>query len=727
MAGWDYEQVTPVLNDTRVDDLADGPSGEIDRVPALSLDMEDVAIIKNLDARIEDSRAYWDIPEGFNLREARNENMRLFVGRQIDVTHLYRFQVPYVENQIFVATEAIVAYLTNQSPRPEVYPAQDTDQSKKFAADLEKALMAHGEKFQIKRLLEFAVRDLLLKRIGIIHLEFDPNRSRGGEIVPKVIDPDHIVVDKNATFGSNPAFICHYLKFSVEELCFKYPDKKDDIFKELGIVRGTPKQMTQTVGVRQVWLTHYDKTGKPQEGCVTYFGKLVLAKYKNPNWLYANANRNFLDIPQKPYIFLNYINDGQHIIDLTTPVEQAGTMQNILNKRGRQIMENADKANGFLVISTDSGLTKDDAMNLTGDPNQKIIIKTAGQPVSNLVYQVPPHQLPSYVMDDKLDQRMTVLNIMGAPTEFTGNDQQQADSEKTLGQSMMAKNQAAGRQDLIGRAIDSFMDMYFKFLVQMMLVWYDEKHFFVYNGGDGEFDYVTIHRDLFEDGMQVSVKSGTTLPFDKQRQEAVAMNLGKMGLIDPYNLYKDLHMDGAQKRYDAWYKWKTDPASLARDVDDAQSESDAYVDFVELMAGDKVKPRDDATTEHILTHRKQMLTDKFLKAGKRIQNNFLDHLEKELASLELRTSLDQMSQEGGAEALNPANPIAPPQPPMPPMGPGMAPGGAPPPPGMAQGMPMGPPPGSPPMGQGIMQGAGMTNPANPRMPGPGNLTAMPTL
>lgn len=724
MAGWDYESISPPLNDKRVDRLDTDISGEIDRLPSLSLNMPDTDIIKNLDGRIMDSQSYWDTPEGFNLRESRNENVRLFLGRQIDVTHLYRFQVPYVENEIFVAVEAIVSYLTTASPQPEVYPAQDSPQSKAMAVDLEKAEMAHSQKFQLNRIFEICVRNLLLKRLGCIYLHFDPDYGDNGEIIPMAVDPEHLVIDKNAVFGGNPAFVCHLLKGSVEELCYRYPDKKNEIFEALGIIRGTPKQMSQEVAYRRVWVTHYDKTGKPQEGCVTYFGKTVLSKYKNPNWLYARG-RNFLDMPKKPFIFLNYINDGQHVIDITTPVEQAANMQNILNKRGRQIMENADKANGLLVISTDSGLTKDDAMNLTGDPNQKIIIKTAGQPVNSLVYQVPPHSLPSYVMDDKLDQRMTIHNIMGTPSEFTGADDQQADGEKTLGQSMMAKNQASGRQDLIARAVDSFADLYYKFLTQMMLVWYTEKHYFVYNGGNGEFDYITMHRDLIEDGMAVSVKSGTTLPFDKQRQEAVAMNLAKMGMIDPYNLYRDLHMDQPQKRYDAWFKWKTDPGSLAREADDAMAESQAYVDFIEILAGKDVPPHDDATTEHILTHRKQMLTDKFLKAGRRIQNLFLKHLEKELQSLELRTDLDQMSQQGGPEALDPSVPIQPPM--QQPMQPSM--GGAPmmpPQQPMAPQAPMGAP-APPPMGQGIMQGGGMMNPANPRMPGPNNLTALPQI
>lgn len=752
MAGWDYEQISPPLNDQRVDRLDDALSGVIDSMPVLDLDIPDTEIIRNLNYRIDDSRSYWDTPEGYNLRESRNENMRLFLGRQIDTTHLYRFQVPYVENEIFVGVESIVAYLTTRQPQPEVYPAQDTPRSRLFAIDLEKALMAHSQKFQLNRIMEVCVRNLLLKRVGVIYLRFDPNYGKNGEIIPTAVDPDHLIVDKNAVMGGNAAFICHLLKYSVEELCGEYPDKKDEIFKALGIVRGTAKQMTREIAVRRVWVTNYDKKGKPQEGCVTYFGKLVLSKYKNPNWLYAKGANNFMDMPEKPFIFLNYINDGNHMIDLTTPVEQAANMQNILNKRGRQIMENADKANGLLVISTDSGLTKDDAQNLTGDPNQKIVIKTAGQPVNSLIYQVPPHDLPSYVMDDKLDQRTTIHNILGTPSDFTGADDTDASNDKTLGQSMMAKNQAAGRQDLIGRAIDAFSDRYYRFLVQMMLVWYDEKHYFVYNGGDGEFDYLTMTRDLIEDGMAVTVKGGTTLPFDKARQEAVALNLSKLGMIDPYNLYKDLHMDNPQKRYDNWFKWKMQPEDLARDTQDAMDESSAYVDYIELMAGKEVKPHDDATKEHVLSHRKQMLTDEFLKAGKKAQNLFLKHLTAELESLELRTDLDQMSQQG-PEMLDPSIPIQPAMPQMPPQ-PGMMPGGMPgqppmgggapmpggqppmmPPPGGAPGqmpMPGGAPMGMPPPGAGQptmggILGTGLTNPANPRMPGPGNITAMPTV
>lgn len=726
MAGWDYEQLSKPLADPRVDNYSRQPAGEIDELPALSLDIPDSEIIRNIDTRVEDSRSYWNQPEGFDLDHARTANQRLYLGRQIDVTHLYRFQVPYVENEIFVGIESIVGYVTAQQPQPEVYPAQDNERSKIFATDLEKALSAHSQNFALPRILETCVRNLLLKRLGVIKFRFDPDYGPHGEIIPEAVDPEHIIVDKNASKGSNPEFICHILKMTVDEVCQRWPKKKKEVYEALGIERRGIRNTQQIVGVREVWITHYDTKGKPQEGCVIYLGKVVLDKYKDPNWLYASNAQNFLNLPQKPFIPLNYLNDGTHWIDITTPVEQASTPQNILNKRGRQIMENADKANGMLVISTDSGLTKDDAQNLTGDPNQKLIIKTNGQRTADLVYQVPPHDLPAYVMNDKMDLRTTVHAILGTPTEFTGQDDGSAD-EETLGQAMMKKNQASMRQDLIVRAIDDFMDRYFKFLVQMMVVWYDEKHFFTYNGGDGEFDYIVLNRELFEDGIAVSVKSGTTLPFDKSRQEAVALQLAKMGMISPLDLYRDLHMDKTQQRYDNWFKWKTDPMSLARDADEEIADDKAYIDFVELMNGKPAKPRDDASKEHILTHRKQMLTDVFLKAPRAKQMKMLEHVEKELTSLEMRSVLDQMSSVG-PELLDPSVPLQNVQPPGQPMQPGQPPQ-QPPMPGQMPGMPpaMPPPPMGAPQPGPVTAGTGLPNPANPVMPPAGNPTALPVL
>lgn len=728
-----------MLNDTRVDNLAVVPPGVIDEVPTLSIDIPDTQIVKNLDARIEDSQNYWNTADGFDLQHKRGDNMRLYYGKQNDVRSLYRFQLPYIENQIYIAEQAIIAYLTAQNPQPEVSPGQDTPRSKKFAIDLEKVEMAHSQKVKLQQIAESAVRNALNKRVGFIMFKFDPNNGSNGEIVPFAPDPEHCVVDKNAKMGENPAFFCYMLKMSVNEACNRWPEKKDEIYKECGIIYGTYKQMETVIVVREVYLTYYDKQYQPHEALVYYLGDVVLEKAKNPNYLYSSPKRNFLSMPPKPVIALNFDNDGSHWIDQTSAVEQAGAIQNVLNKRGRQLMEVADKANGILIVSQDSGLTKDDLQELTGDPNQRLIIKTQNMKTSDLVYQVPPPQVPDFLYQDKVDLRTTVHAIMGTPSEFTGSNDGDADSE-TLGEALMKKNQASGRQDLYVRAIDRFMYDYFNMLTQMMVVWYNEKHFFVYNGQDGEFDHITISRDLFEDGIAVNVKGGTTLPFDKQRQEAIALQLFKGKGISLLDLYKLLHLPDAQKLYDNWAKSSTDPMALARDAFDEVDESKAYVAYIEIMAGKKPKDPDDCTKEFVLTLRKLMLRDEFMNANKKYQTAYLKYVDKAITSLELRTSLDMMSKEG-LQMLEPQQPIQPLPPPMPPqMAGGMTPPGQ---PGAPPGLPppnMGMTPGAPPqqpMGAltsippsapgAVTNGLPLPNPSNPQMPPPSNPSSLPVL
>jgi len=731
-----YNNGSPFLGDTSVDNIVN-QTGTIDTLAPLDIDIPDIDIIRNLNMRIQDSQAYWDSAKGFDLTARRNKNVRYHLGHQVDTNNLYRYQTPYIENELFVGLESILAYTTAQQAQPEIYPAQDTDRSKIFAQDLEKALMSHSQKFDLMALVEVAVRNLMLKQIGVIKLSYNPDYGKNGEVIPTAPDPAHIIFDKNAVKGENPEFICHVLKMSASEVCGRWPKKKKEIMDALGIKREGYKNMEQEVAISEVWLTYYDKNYKPQEGLVYYFGKVVLEKNKNPNWIYSDANRNFLDTPLKPFILLNFINDGSHVIDNTTPFEQALGMQDVLNKRGRQIMENADRANGTLVISTDSGLTKDDAQNLTGDPNQKLLIKTAGQRTSDMIYQVPPHDLPNYVINDKMDARTTIHAILGTPSDFTGADND-GKGEETLGQSMLKKNQASGRQDAIVRAIDRFMDKYFNYLTHMMAVHYDEKHFFVFNGGDGEFDYITISRDLFEDGIAVYVKAGTTLPFDKGRQEAVSLKLADMGVISPLDLYKDLHMDRIQQRYDNWYKYKTTPEELARDAQENNDQSDAFVAYTDIMNGKDAPEKLDPNLDYILSLRKLMVSDEFLKADKKKQSAFIKFVDKCIDSLDLRNALDEMSKQG-PDALKPGAPQQPQmmQQPQMPMQPGMQPPAQP--PMMPNGLPpsgAGQPPqmgllGSfPPQApiapypeQGI---PGLQNPSAPQTPSPASVTGLPS-
>lgn len=612
-------------------------------------------------------------------------------GKHLQEHKLYRHQTPYMDNEIFVGVDAIVAYVCAQTPRAEVYPASDKEESKILATDLEAYLHSHSEKFELPRKMEGAVYNLMGKYVGFIKLRWDPLWGSDGEIIPEVVDPNHIIVDHNTKLGENPRYIAHVMKATIEDLISKFPDKEQDILREYAIQRKGPKNVTAEVVYREVWFTYWDNEHKPQEAVCWYTGKTVLAKFKNPNWLYGDEGDNFLENPMKPFIPFNVTNDGSNWLDKTSALEQAVSQQDVLNKLGRQNIDNLATANGFKVIDSHA-MRSEDAQNFTGDPNQLLIVKTKqGQTVRDVVDQINPQLVSEQAINMVQDNRNTIHNILGTPSQFRGSDE---DQTKTASEALMIKNQASGRQDKIVRAIESSMNMYFRFLTQMICVWYDAKHYATVNGGDGNFDFIEMHKSKVEPGMAVRVEAGTTLPFDKQRQQAVAQNAAELKLLSPYDYYKFMSMDNPQKLYDNWYKWQTAPQELAMDLAENDANRMAVVDFDELLAGKKPEQRQDPTPEYLEQMRKLMIGDEFLKAKSKVQQSIIDFVKEAQGSLAIRTALEQASKveeaeeaqipaqvqqtmppgqpatmAGGAMPGQPNVPAGPPgQPPMPPMG-----------------------------------------------------------
>jgi len=714
----EYNRAAPILDNTNVDNFVDQP-GEIDRLPALSLDMPDRDIIRNLNFRINDSEAYWNDAKGFDLKNQRAQNTRMHLGK-VDETGLYKHQKQYKENQVFVGEESIVAYVTNQIAGPLVLSPSKEARDKVYATNVEKAVKCYfnGDVLDfvhLEALVELWARDILNKRVAIGHFYYDKELD---EIVLEHVDPEHVILDKNAALGKNPGFICHVLKRTPEELINEFPKREEEILSKLGIQRRTPKQMTREIAVRKVSVTHYDKSNKPQEGVVWYFDNIVLEKMRNPNYLYAKKELNLLKYPKKPYIFGNLVNYGTHVIDNTTPLEQAAEMQLYLMRRGRQIAENADHANGILVIGTSSGLTKDDGQNITGDPNQKLFVENEdGKNLDQLVMQLQAQVLPQYVMADKLDARMQIGNLMGAPTDFTGS--QADDGDPTLGEVMIKKNQAAGRQDMMVRAMTRMIGQAYQYWVQMAVVWYTENHSFLYDAGDGEIDAVTLKRDLVPQGL--IVKASKPANPDRSRIEAIVLALLKEKAISLLDAYKILQLDNAQQLYDNWAKQSADPMALARDALDVIDESEAYVAFEDIMNGKPVEEKENPSKEYILSLRKLMINDTFLKAKKSDQNRFIKYVTKCIDSLEERLALEEASAIGGptAEGLKPGTPL--PNPAVPPPGAGMpAMPGMPPPPGAMppQMPPAGAMPPQPPIGGAMPPMNGMPGPGPMPMPAP---------
>lgn len=340
------------MNGNNTQDIASvGETGLVTDLPVLNLDIPDKELIANFKRWTENAISFWNNPAGYNLDEKRKKNKNYYLGKQLDESKLYNYQIPYIDNELFIATETITAYTTSSNPSAEVMPENDTIQSKVMAEELEWALNVHSEKFELATKIEQVERALYMKYVGILKLYWDESVQ---DVVPKSVDPDDIVVDPSCKQGENPMFICERLTATYQQLVNMFPEKEEEILRSLGRQRRTAKLMSSVYSYNEVWFTQVDGDGETE--CVAwYINDIILDKRKNPNYFYREDGvqlTNYLNKPEKPYVFFNYMNDGSHVIDQTSPFEQAIPLQDILNKRGRQIVENADTANSILVLKS---------------------------------------------------------------------------------------------------------------------------------------------------------------------------------------------------------------------------------------------------------------------------------------------------------------------------------------------------------------------------------------
>lgn len=629
-------------------------TGEVDELPVLALDVKDKDLIDNFRRWEEDAKTYWNNPVGYNLENKRKKNINYYNGRQLDESKLYSYQIPYTQNELFIATETITAYTTSSDPTAEVCPEDDSPQSKVMAESLEWGLNVHSEKFRLAEKVEKAERNMYLKYLGVIKLYYDENVD---DIVPKVVDPCDIVVDKSCKLGDNPLFICETCKATFQQLCNLFPDKKEELMANVGRTRASAKLMSTIYAYKEVWFTQIDDDGETE--CVAwYMDKLLLGKSKNPNYLYDGDGvqlTNFLPKAKKPYVFFNYMNNGNHLIDDTSPFEQAIPMQDALNKRGRQILENADTANSILVLKS-RAISSEEAENITRDPNQILLLQTDGdEPIQSAFGEISPHLLPNYVVNDKQDLKNSIHEMMGTPSQFRGAEDR--GGAGTLGEARMMQSQAGGRQDAIVRALKRGLDDYYKLLTQMMKVWYKNPKHFACKDNDGKFVFVELSRERIPDVAWVRVEDGSMMKQDKMAIKETSLQLAQLGLIDPYNLFKDLGMKNADSRYDTLVKFKMSPDSLTADIRAEMQNRQAYIDFACIMNGEDVKGHDDVDAEHILAHRAQITTDRFLYAEPERQKAMVAHIQEEVYLLSQRVKLQEASMQG--LLLDPNAPITP--------------------------------------------------------------------
>lgn len=636
---------------------------------ALDISLSNEALLQLVKTPLSQSKAYWD--SDFGLEKARKDNMRLWLPEHWKGQEVYDYQEmsTYMDPRVFTSVETIVSNVNARIPQIEVMPAQDGPIALQLAKDVQKACSAYIDRNNVMDHFRLSARNLLLKRGAFIKLRFDKSRGEHGEIVTEFVPIEDVVVDKDAKMGQVPRFFAHRIRNNtVEELIAMMPDAEQKILKMAGCNRRDSKgnlvpykqQLGKKKDVYEIWFRYLEdgvtKAGVfwTDENC-----QHMLDKIRNPNWNYESKkgrSANILEEPAPPFIPINYLNDGSSYFDQTTLIEQAASLQKILDKRGFQIMDNADQASGGLVFNTQM-IKKSDIAKLTGAPDERIGVKGN---VRDAVARVQPPPLASYVIQDKIDARLEIDNIFGTH-DITRGEQS---NNPTLGQDVMQQQGDMTRMDDLSRAVERQATGYCRYLVQMMKVYYTEDHWFKAVGEDGQFDFVVMRADLIQNGIDINVSAGSMLPLDKISQQKWVSDLTTAGFLDPLTIYEVAtggNLPSPQKMLERWVMFKTNPAQYAGIAKAEDFSREALLDIQVLNEGKMPKTRDEYNPTYLNFLTNHMLRGEFDKQPPLVKNMFLEHrklvagylqkqLEKEETQMPTQDELDMEAQRAAEQS-----------------------------------------------------------------------------
>lgn len=646
----------------------------------LNLDLSDDDLKKMLVDDLRSNIDYWK-QKPFQLDKTDEDAMRYMLGDHWDEQKFVVNANDPVDNRMFASVRAILSYSTAQLAKPLITPSRSDDAYVTMSRKMQAALYQHSLDEKVDAKVRAAVQSLVTRKRAYLKLRFDPNQGTYGDIVTEVCNAEDIVIDRYARFQQNPNKIYHRLRCSINELCAKFPEKEKEIKIAYGIQRGVYSQMSKYITYYECWFTYIDEKRVPREGVCWFIPEhsIILDKMPNPNWVYTGDDQedkqvNVLFVPPKPFIAFNYINMGHSYIDETSLFEQAKPMQKVLNRKLKQILDNADYVNGRYIASKHA-FSEEDGQKLVNKGPRTVALADADD-VTKAFANIAGQALPPYVTNTILDARNEIDTMMGTPAVFRG---EQPSSQDTLGRDLMVKQQAGALQDDLVRSIHTAMQSYYQVKLQMMRTYYTSDYWFQVRGGDGKFDFIMLNGENIDQNVKIGIQIDSTLPLDKEAIRANSLELAKLGRIDDLTLFEDMGMPDPEIRAERLMRSRIDPQGYMKSINRQMDNSDAEMDILLLIDGKEPEERDNYDQEYLDYFNQFMTTNRFKKLPQDAQERLVSFLTvvqdiaNETANLQVRmldqagmTQPDQdMAMMGGAPGQPPSVPPGEPQAPPP--------------------------------------------------------------
>lgn len=505
-------------------------------------------------------------PYEVEMRKKQEKNEKYWLGQHSE--HIFDDDDKSSDNIIFEALETFLPEVSKQNPEPLVM-ADNTEEGLKQSKDVRNTLVYLSDTNSVKLKTKKVVRYWSLYYLGVGKVGWS---LRKNDITYEAVRPQKLILDPNATVNEQGIYEGEYLgeykKDTAYNLVKRFPEKAEYIRYQAKDKMGTKIQYIE-------WWGNFG------ESLFWTLKDVVLKKTKNPHWNYDGKETRINDygteievevkgsnhfaLPQIPYVFLSVFNLGKQPHDETSLIEQNIPLQNIINKRQKQIDKNADSQNNGLVLSGDyftqeqaktanDSLRRGDALFVPQGDVRGAYARDASPALARDIYQ----QL--------IDSRNELRNIFGT----SGLTPEGIKSEQTVRGKILISGRDQSRNSIISEHLEQFYDRLFNWFVQMIYVYYDEDHLATIVGTDKAQELTTLRNSDLTKQLVVSIKEGSLIPKDPLTQRNEAVDMFAEGAISLIELHKKLDMPDPKESAKEALIWQTDPVSLFQEEGSTQ-------------------------------------------------------------------------------------------------------------------------------------------------------------
>jgi hypothetical protein len=524
-------------------------------------ELSDGKLCKLIDNRWSSSDTVWSI-----VNETYDTNLKIYKNDPEWLKNIPRKKSRVRANRVFVNQETVINSLISNPPRPTVINGRDTPESKKLSMLQEKYFQIKYTERNVKEVIRKGLRNLYFGRLIILKPFWN---AKINDFDVRAIDPRKVRFSKTSTKEEDSEFAIEEITDSLSSVLKRFPDKKTEILKNQGYDTDEDVLVENPdVKYKEAWLWDY---------VIFKLDNIILGKIRNPYWdwdgllitpeeeqqlqnsegdgrrallsmirsqqqermpvlengeeglTYNSYYFNHFDRPRKPYIFSTIFNNENTPIGQTDMITQAAPLQENIDETKRDISHNAKLVNGIIKIDS-TVMTKEDAQRLKFEVEGMIWGKGAVQGVQR---ETGP-ALPAFVVENMQDSRREIDDIMAASSAFKGI----REGQETRGGRLALIDQSFLRLNELVQVIDYTNFELFNWWYQLAKVRYTEHHYAKTLGKKAAVEILTIIQDDFQDGSEVRVIGGKTLPEDRQFKYEQAQGDVEKGLLSPVDYFE---------------------------------------------------------------------------------------------------------------------------------------------------------------------------------------------